>query len=249
MKCVNLALDWLERDHLLSMKETSANQLSALFKTQVQHNVLIMEWSTIPFSLKQEFCDMHGNILDDQLSSLIDLLSFAASEIATKQLKCKTIYMTRLVGYTNLTALKDVKADIVGHFISVRGNVVRVSSLRPICHQMSFNCGSCNGEQTLVFPDGKFKAPIKCISPGCKSRVMIPNRNPNSAFTNDWQKIRIQEKLSNEHIDSGRVPRTIECELIRDLVDTVVPGDVVLVSGILKVLAADDGTFILKAVD
>ena len=124
LKCVNLALDWLEREHLLSMKEISANQLSALFKTQVQHNVLIMEWFTIPFSLKQEFCDMHGNILDDQLSSLIDRLSFAASEIATKQLKCKTIYMTRLVGYSNLTALKDIKADIVGHFISVRGNVV-----------------------------------------------------------------------------------------------------------------------------
>lgn len=39
--------------------------------------------------------------------------------------------------------------------------------------------------------------------------------------------------------DAGRVPRTIECELTDELVDAGVPGDVVTVSGIVKVLNPD----------
>lgn len=39
--------------------------------------------------------------------------------------------------------------------------------------------------------------------------------------------------------DAGRVPRTIECELTGDLVDSGVPGDVVTVSGTIKVLNPD----------
>ena len=39
--------------------------------------------------------------------------------------------------------------------------------------------------------------------------------------------------------DSGRVPRSVECELTNDLVDSVVPGDVVSVTGVVKVLSAE----------
>lgn len=37
-----------------------------------------------------------------------------------------------------------------------------------------------------------------------------------------------------------RIPRTIECELFRDQVDTCVPGDVVSVCGEIKVLNSED---------
>lgn len=33
---------------------------------------------------------------------------------------------------------------------------------------------------------------------------------------------------------SGRVPRSLECELTEDLVDSCVPGDVVTINGIVK---------------
>ena len=39
---------------------------------------------------------------------------------------------------------------------------------------------------------------------------------------------------SNEQIDQGRIPRTIECELTQDLVDCCIPGDVVTVTGVVK---------------
>lgn len=51
--------------------------------------------------------------------------------------------------------------------------------------------------------------------------------------------IRIQEQLSGADQDSGRVPRTIECELTEELVDSGVPGDVITVCGEVKVVSTE----------
>ena len=85
----------------------------------------------------------------------------------------------------------------------------------------------------------------------------------------DWQKIKIQELEADHSVrglpfapccacrvtgvlpllllqDPGRIPRTIECELTQDLVDSCVPGDLVTVAGIVKAVntevAAGRGT-------
>lgn len=60
----------------------------------------------------------------------------------------------------------------------------------------------------------------------------LPFRSTNQTRLSTY---RLQEKLPDDRTDSGRVPRTIECEVTRDLVDRVIPGDVVEVTGIVKV--------------
>lgn len=55
----------------------------------------------------------------------------------------------------------------------------------------------------------------------------------------DFQRIRLQEVVTDESREEGRMPRTIECELVDDLVDSCVPGDDVTVTGTVKVVAAD----------
>lgn len=47
---------------------------------------------------------------------------------------------------------------------------------------------------------------------------------------------RLQELLKSESHEEGRVPRNVECELTEDLVDSCIPGDVVTVTGIIKVI-------------
>lgn len=47
---------------------------------------------------------------------------------------------------------------------------------------------------------------------------------------------RLQELLKPEDHEEGRVPRTVECELTQDLVDVCIPGDVVTVTGIIRVI-------------
>lgn len=66
--------------------------------------------------------------------------------------------------------------------------------------------------------------------------MFLPDRS--SSVTIDWQKIRIQE-IDTEHNEVGRIPRTVECELTRDLVECCVPGDQITVCGIAKVISAD----------
>ena len=78
------------------------------------------------------------------------------------------------------------------------------------------------------FADGRYTPPGGCGGK-CKARSLEPDRP--SANTIDWQQVRIQEIVSDDQADQGRIPRTIDCELTEDLVDKCVPGDVVTLSG------------------
>ncbi|KAL6142008.1 hypothetical protein ACLB2K_060292 [Fragaria x ananassa] len=134
----------------------------------------------------------------------------------------------------SMIALKNLKAACIDKLVSVRGSVVKVSTVRPFVVQMDFDCGKCKTSITRMFLDGKFSPPLKCDLHACKSRTFVPDRS--TAQTIDFQKIRIQELLKPEDHEEGKVPRTVECELLEDLVDACIPGDVVTVTGIIRVI-------------
>ncbi|PIN18479.1 DNA replication licensing factor, MCM6 component [Handroanthus impetiginosus] len=134
----------------------------------------------------------------------------------------------------SMIALKNLKAAYIDRLASVRGTVIKVSTVRPLVMQMNFSCAKCGTTITCDFPDGKFSPPTRCEMQACKSRNFNPIRS--TARPIDFQKIRIQELLKSEHHEEGRVPRTVECELTEDLVDACIPGDVVTVTGIIRVI-------------
>lgn len=134
----------------------------------------------------------------------------------------------------SMIALKNLKAAYIDRLVSVRGTVVKVSTVRPLVIRMSFSCTKCGTLIRRDFPDGKFSPPSVCVVHGCKSRTFNPVRS--TALPIDFQKLRLQELLKAEHHEEGRVPRTVECELTEDLVDTCIPGDVVTGTGIIKVI-------------
>ncbi|WVZ98868.1 hypothetical protein U9M48_044243 [Paspalum notatum var. saurae] len=136
---------------------------------------------------------------------------------------------------TGLTiALKKLKAAFIKKLVTVHGTVLKVSIVKPLVLQLKFLCMKCGVEINRVFCDGKFSPPVSCNIQGCKSRTFTPDRS--SATLMDFQKIRIQELVSADNHEEGRVPRTIECELTEDLVDCCIPGEIVTVTGIVKVL-------------
>ncbi|KAH0455902.1 hypothetical protein IEQ34_015934 [Dendrobium chrysotoxum] len=134
----------------------------------------------------------------------------------------------------SLIMLKSLKAAYIGKLVSVHGTVVKVSTVRPLITLMDFTCAKCGTTITRAFPDGKFSPPIGCTIHGCRSRTFSPVRSTAKAI--DFQKVRIQEILKSGIYEEGRVPRTVECELTEDLVDFCIPGDVVTVTGIIKVI-------------
>ncbi|XP_006894296.1 PREDICTED: DNA helicase MCM8 isoform X2 [Elephantulus edwardii] len=146
----------------------------------------------------------------------------------------------RVYNYEPLTQLKNVRANYYGKYVALRGTVVRVSNIKPLCTKMAFLCAACGEIQSLSLTDGKFSLPSKCPVPACRGKSFTALRSSPLTVTMDWQSIKIQELMSDDHREAGRIPRTIECELVHDLVDSCVPGDIVTVTGIVKVSNAEE---------
>lgn len=70
----------------------------------------------------------------------------------------------------------------------VKGTVIRVGNIRPLCCQMDFECIKCHGSSRIHMTQGKFKQPKKCSTGGCRSKTFLPIRK--SAVNVDWQRIR-----------------------------------------------------------
>ena len=143
----------------------------------------------------------------------------------------------RFSNYEPVTPMKYLKSQCIGKFVSVKGTVIRVSTIKPVLVEMKFMCSKCGVETPQRMAEGKFEAPACC--PQCKSKSLLPDRS--GAVTADWQKVRLQEIVTDESREDGRMPRTIECELSDDLVDKCIPGDEVTVSGVVKVTSAEGG--------
>ncbi|KAF9351710.1 DNA replication licensing factor mcm8 [Mortierella sp. NVP85] len=157
-----------------------------------------------------------------------------------KEERQRVKFTVRLACLDRVIHGKDLKANLIGKMVCIRGTVVRTSGVKPLATRMAFTCNTCQGVQTLDFPDARFMQPTKCPEVGCRSRQFTPQRGVGyDTVTVDWQTIRLQEKLPDDRMDSGRVPRTIECEVTNDLVDRVIPGDVVEITGIVKVVQSE----------
>ena len=152
------------------------------------------------------------------------------------------------------TPMRMLKSDKIHKLIAVRGSVIRVSSLRPMVSTMRFKCPRCGCTQDVPLTDGKYVPPEGCNAHGCKARQLDIHRSHSA--TRDWQKIRLQEVPDEEAARGtdqsaaqvqqefyGRVPRSVEVELLDELVDCCVPGDLVVVTGLVKCLevAAEGG--------
>ncbi|XP_072024490.1 DNA helicase MCM8-like [Amphiura filiformis] len=147
----------------------------------------------------------------------------------------------RITNFEPVTPLKNLKANYYGKFVSVKGTVVRVSNIKPMCTKMAFQCNTCGDIQVVTLPDGRFILPTKCLAPECRGRSFAPKQSSPLTETVDWQTIKLQEIMTDGRREAGRIPRTVECELTLDLVDSCVPGDVVTISGIVKVSNIDEG--------
>lgn len=173
-------------------------------------------------------------------ADLDELSKNGGSESLSAALPFVTI---RIYNYVPITPLKHLKANYIGKFISVKGTVVRVGNIKPFVQKMAFTCTRCEEMQVLTLPDGKYYPPTRCTNEECRSKSFLPCRRSEETQTIDFQTIRLQEIVETGLHESGRVPRTLECELMGDIVDSCVPGDIVVVTGEIKVSSTGDATY------
>jgi DNA helicase MCM8 len=86
------------------------------------------------------------------------------------------------------TDLWIINFHLAEKLVTVRGTVVKVSTVKPLVVHMKFRCMKCGIKIDCVFCDGKFAPPISCDTHGCKGRTFTPDRS--SAVLIDFQKIR-----------------------------------------------------------
>jgi DNA helicase MCM8 len=85
----------------------------------------------------------------------------------------------------------------------------------------------------MTFIDGKWEAPNRCISMDCRSRIFNPEKH--TARTSFYQRLRLQEIESDlKDMNAGKMPKTIDCEIKDDLIDSCISGDIVTICGVMK---------------
>lgn len=66
--------------------------------------------------------------------------------------------------YNFLTELSfsDLKANVVGELVQIRGHVIRITVCHPLVEQATFFCGKCQQSMDVPLEDGVYIPPEMC---------------------------------------------------------------------------------------
>lgn len=189
------------------------------------------------------------------ISAHLAIMSLNARNVTRIPISEHTTLSVRLTRYPTLTPIRVVKASFLSRFVAFRANVLKVGPIRPLILGMYFTCPNCSAEEFVMLNEGRYMDPKPiCQCPTQFKGGLVPDRN--RVLSIDSQAIRIQEILvgaeqsnpqtdpddddSDSRSDSRTlIPRSFDCELTRDLCDCCLPGDVVVISGVIKSASVD----------
>ncbi|KAK2195333.1 bifunctional Mini-chromosome maintenance protein/Mini-chromosome maintenance [Babesia duncani] len=164
---------------------------------------------------------------EDKVQGVVDGICQMLGK-ATKKFFIQFLHTPRII-----QPLREIRCQMLGELVTLRGQVTRISDVRPELVLGAFRCKSCNNVVTNVRQQFKYTLPRKCVGSGCTNTKEWELLLENCYFC-DWQKIRIQELVSES--EAGSMPRSIDVILRNKLVDRLNAGDRVQVTGSLIVL-------------
>lgn len=127
--------------------------------------------------------------------------------------------------------VKELGSEHINRFIQVEGIITRVSEVKPFVEKAVFVCKDCGNEMVrLQRPYENLVKPAKCDACGSRNIDLDVEK---SRFIN-FQSFRLQDRP--ESLKGGQMPRFVDAILLDDMVDAALPGDRVLVTGILRVI-------------
>lgn len=124
----------------------------------------------------------------------------------------------------------------VGKLITIVGTISRTGAVMLRESSREFHCKRCKHTfevQGDVTQRGAFDLPARCPKPGekpCFGTSFAPVEDEN-AQCREYQEIKLQEKV--QHLLIGSIPRSMIVVLADDMVDSIKPGDDVLITGVL----------------
>lgn len=234
---------------IMKFVESHAAQLS---KDEIESKAAVMfDYMDLisDTELAESFPSFAGD-LRDQPTEVLHSISLAVSQVLSTVETAESPHgaplfdlpyiQARITNFEPAIPLKNLKSCYWGKFVAIHGTVIRVSNVKPLVKKMAFSCNLCSQTQVVHLTDGKYSIPTQCSSVDCRGKSFTPERSSPMTATIDWQTIKVQEIMDDDQRESGRIPRTVECELTADLVDSCVPGDMVTVTGIVKATGTEE---------
>lgn len=234
---------------IMKFVESHAAQLS---KDEIESKAAVMfDYMDLisDTELAESFPSFAGD-LRDQPTEVLHSISLAVSQVLSTVETAESPHgaplfdlpyiQARITNFEPAIPLKNLKSCYWGKFVAIHGTVIRVSNVKPLVKKMAFSCNLCSQTQVVHLTDGKYSIPTQCSSVDCRGKSFTPERSSPMTETIDWQTIKVQEIMDDDQRESGRIPRTVECELTADLVDSCVPGDMVTVTGIVKATGTEE---------
>jgi DNA replication licensing factor MCM4 len=126
----------------------------------------------------------------------------------------------------NMRTLNPADLD---QLITIQGMVIRASDLIPEICSGFFECSVCKYTCTVDVERGRIQEPVLC--PNCNTNYSFALVHNRSKFS-DKQLIKLQE--SPDDMPAGQTPHTISLFVHGELVDKVMPGDRVSITGIYR---------------
>ncbi|HIH40136.1 MAG TPA: minichromosome maintenance protein MCM, partial [Halobacteria archaeon] len=136
------------------------------------------------------------------------------------------------VRFNNITrkiTIRDIRGTDISKFVSIEGTVKKVTEVRPKIVTAVFRCKLCGSTSEIRQEGNKFVEISYCEN--CKKNVPFELDHEKSRFV-DAQKIRLEEY--SERLKGGEQPQTIDVSVDDDLAGKVLPGERIIINGILK---------------
>ncbi|KAF8377891.1 hypothetical protein HHK36_031279 [Tetracentron sinense] len=138
------------------------------------------------------------------------------------------------------TSLRNLNPSDIEKMVSVKGMIIRSSSIIPEIREAIFRCLVCGYfSDPIVVDRGRISEPKRCGKQEClamNSMTMVHNR---CRFA-DKQIVRLQE--TPDEIPEGGTPHTVSLLMHDKLVDTGKPGDRAEVTGIYRAMSVRVGS-------
>ena len=189
---------------------------------------LAVDWAHLN-SYDPELADIVLNLPEEGIGAAEDALQIVLREDLLKDTQLKV--HVRFYNLPKTFMVKEIDSDDINHLIQVEGIITRISDIKPFVRKAVFVCKDCGNEMIrLQRPYEALVKPKKCDACGSRNLELDVDK---SSFIN-FQNFRLQDRP--ESLKGGQMPTFIDAILLDDLVDTVLPGDRVIVTGILRVV-------------
>ncbi|KAJ3022829.1 Mcm2-7 hexameric complex component [Thoreauomyces humboldtii] len=129
-------------------------------------------------------------------------------------------------------SVREVKGAVIGHMVTVRGMVTRVSDVKPQAVVIALSCDKCGNEIFQEVTSHNFTQITECPSADCirngsKGALHMQTR---ASKLIKFQEIKLQELT--DQVPMGHIPRSMSVHLYDDMTRQVNPGDVVFITGV-----------------